>query len=301
MKDIFLVLCPNSNKVIGLSNRRYGVLPESITNNWLFSFYKKKLWFEEKKPVFKILEKVENEDFELIYEMYLGLFKSWNVKLFNFNYPMGFSSLRAALEKLYYSRKYLINDVGYIHESLSKIYSEYSRRNYIRKDQELLRELIFICGMNCFVSISWTKLKKYTNLQVLKLLDPYKSTPPSYMKKCLQDLTVIRYPEREDKIFFKELSNYKIGGILRALNFLFASIQAPIVLNVVVWVNMKDILGYMMNKKEYNRKYQTIDLFNKLVTTKKNHVSPDEFQKILEFEEEPIDRKYRLYRKEKFY
>lgn len=301
MKDIFFIICPISNEIIGLSNQKYGVIPASIKENWQFILYEKKLSFEEKRPVFKIFEKVEKKEFELIYEMYLGLFKSWNVKLYNFNYPIGFNSLRSALEKPYHSHKYLINDLGYIHECLSKIYSEYSCRNYVGKDHELLRELIFMCGIHCILGLSWNQLKKCTYSQIHKQLEPYESNLPSYLEKCSSDLNVIRFPNHQNNIFFKELSKHKIGGILRALNFLFASIQAQIVLNKVVWEHVDRILGYLMNKKEYNRNYQTIDFFNQLVTTKENHVTLNEFQQILKFEEESIDRKYRLFQKECFH
>ena len=278
MKDIFIVECPITERIVALSSSPYGKYANQLKNNWQFNHWIRMLSKRNLKPVVKILEKVSEKDFSLIYEMYLGLFKSWNIELLNFDYPIPISPLKSFIEKPYALNKYTLTDLGYIHEKLRDIYSHYKKITFLNNEHQLVFELITFCGIHVQYGEDWKELlnKTYNELDRRTRHD---DELPKYLFESIEHLGRIRMLKNQKKSF-EEISKYDLPQILNCLNHLFAEQQAYITLNEAVWPHLHAFLGYVQNKSEYNRKYQAIDLFNQFENGKSSKITLDEFNKM---------------------
>ncbi|MEQ8551931.1 MAG: hypothetical protein RIC06_00420 [Cyclobacteriaceae bacterium] len=291
MKDIFSIICPISGDIKAISKRRYGKLPSDILSNPDFFSWNKNLKEKHLKPIFRILDKTPNEDLDLIFEMYLGLFKAWNLELFNFSYPKKYEVFKRAIESPYTGNQYMITDLGYLKEKLDHIAFEINHKRITSTDRNFLIELIIYCGLNCLCDYPWDKIPipSLTWKDVEKIASNENIATRSY--SFLYNIDYLSRSDDNENLFFQEIYHYPIENIINCLNHLFAHFQIRISFTKQIWDNAYSIIQYLHNRPEYNRKYEVVQMFSDLESEKENWLSDQEFDERCDLTHEEIMEK----------
>lgn len=291
MKEIFSIICPISGEIKALSKRRYGKLPADILSNPDYFSWNKNLKEKHLKPIFRILDKTPSQDLDLIFEMYLGLFKAWNLELFNFSYPKKYEVFKRAIASPYAGNQYMIADLGYLNEKLDHIAFEINFKRISIADRNFLNELIIYCGLNCLYDYPWHKVPilSLTWIDVEKITYQEKVSLRSY--SFLSNIHLSSQLSEGRNLFFKEIHNYPIENIINCLNHLFAHFQVRISFTKQIWENAYSIIQYLHNRPEYNRKYEIVQMFSDLERDKKNWLSNQQFDERCDWTHEEIMEK----------
>ncbi|WP_421870686.1 hypothetical protein [Marinoscillum sp.] len=258
---------------MALSKCPYGVFPSSVKSNLLFQEWIRNLHKNELKPQFKIFEKVKNKDCDSIFDMYLGLFKSWGFRLYNDQVTLKIPPFKDAAASAMYEGKFLIQDFGFIHQKLAYITNELATRKYSLLEKSFTTELIILCHLNIDLSICWKKIITTPCSKILTLLEY-----DSYKHKYLNH--IIEYWEYKEVEAFPEIKDMNLSEILNSINYLFACFRVNLFFNKQVWDNAFDLYSYLDNVKEYNKKYEVVELFSELQRDMKNVLKQNEFDLI---------------------
>lgn len=276
-KEISLISCPITNQVKALSDKDYPKLPNSVLQHPDYMIWITKLRKYNLKPIFKIIDVVDTADAFIIYNMYLGLFRSWNVPLLNYSactarYKVFEKLLNESRKDTKNLDKYLIGELGYIHEHLQNIYNDAQKSKFLRSS--LVYQIILYCGIVVTYDIPPDEILQGREKYIRRLLESKKGL--FYLNDIFSRLIHLE-PYCQ---VFTEIADKSQRGILNVLNHLFAYHRIPIVLNSEIWTSLYRLHNYVHSCRHCYTDYKTMTQFSKLICDNVNSFTLAEFNRM---------------------
>lgn len=169
----------------------------------------------------------------------------------------------------------MINDLGYFESGLKVAIKENNKRRILEPD--ILYEAVLF-------ALLYTKGKcSSEKLVCLKVQDIENFKLDSFSKQitttCIYALFGSNTSNNDDNVF-KTTGIYGVYGIINILNYLFNRFQYQIVINKRIWDNLPDLLKYFHCSYKYDKIFNLVELYNKIITNDDEIMSIDEYQRI---------------------
>lgn len=243
MKEIFLVQCPISNKPMALSKEPFGLIPNWLKREPSFNVWQQSLKLQGLKPKISILERVDVSDFDLQFEMYIGLFTSWNFGLFNNvidPVTKGFDFQK--IHKYSSSELGLIDGIGSNPLNLDGLYQKlYNKMNL--RNRVLLLELMALYELRCLNHVSFDR----------ELFSSYSTeTIRNHPDIKVTNLLIDMRDAVHSKSLFQEVLDLCDIQLITYLNHLFWINGSPVILNSEIWVNLGILYGTFKKSSFHN-------------------------------------------------
>ena len=232
MKEIFIIECPIRNEPVALSKEPFGLIPHWLKRKKSFDTWETSLKLKKLKPKVSILDRANDDDFDLQFEMYLDLFQSWNLRLFN--------HLKDPKPKIFDYNKIkehkknnlgLIDGIGRTSLNLKGIYLKiYDEMNL--DERELYLELMAFYELRC-LGLVRPDPKSLSSCTIVEV----QHNPEV---KVAQSLIEQRLAENSTKLFIK-IPKISLVEVISYLNHLFWINATPIILNEEIWTRIDNI------------------------------------------------------------
>lgn len=286
MKEIYLITCPITDSPIAISKSDFGKFPYKVLKNPRYHRWRKEIRTLDLRPQFKLIDLVDDADLDLIYEMYLALFQGWNVRLYNFyngpKYKVPRAIENSSIQVLK-TDKFLLMDLPNLPSILGSISDHFMNKKMSARDRIIMYELILACALNSCTTETWAKVRSLSYKRAKELVLDLISSE-KYDCSYLLQITdyLVNSPERkelEPRLLVK-ISKMSLTRILSMLNYIFAFFQHQVIFNQQVWHRAYDLRMYLLNKPEYNRKYEVVELYRELIKNRSIQISPKEFNQM---------------------
>ncbi len=243
MKEIFTIECPIRNEPVALSDEPFGLIPNWLEKKKSYQIWNKSLRLRNLKPRVSIIDRVNDCDYDLQFEMYLGLFQSWNIQLMNFS--------KDTKQKVFdFKRIYTIgnDDLGLIdgigHNSLNlegvyKILYEGMKS----EDKELLLELFAFYELRCLGLVG----PNPQELRIFSITDFQNKLKINSTQLLIES----RIQDKSHRLFSK-IPSINIEIVICYLNHLFWINASPIIINLEIWDELDSIYKSIGNLHHYS-------------------------------------------------
>ena len=276
-RDIYVLECPETKKVVGLSKSLFPRIPHEIKRNQEYQARKSQLQKRDLRFRLKILDIVPAQEVDLFYSMYLSQFKSWNYPLFNYE-PKKPSKYLDVLSSsiLQVPDRYMVDDLGYLETNLSTIQIHLGHKPH-SLDREIQLEIILLCFILNHRSESWRSIKDYTfdNHDRLSL----------YCERVIELLASHKRVKNE-KYLLSILRGFDQGDVIRCLNYFFVRHQIKIVFNEFLWNNLYSFHTYIHGRERFKNEITSIaERYERFMKTEKILMRNEDKLQLKEYEE----------------
>ncbi|MEQ9467434.1 MAG: hypothetical protein RLN88_08485 [Ekhidna sp.] len=258
--EIFAIECPIEDEIKALT-LRYGHIPKEVRKSQEFYVWSRMIRKKGLKPRFTILDSnIDGIDQSLLFNMYIDLFKGWDVGLFNFTRK---NSLKISIKSAMFNRQKIkvdITDLGYFELALDKLMNDSPLKIFIPFDLAL--ELVLYCCLYRILKTDHLELLEYKKFELFEQLPSNKSELVATAYSLMMCTQIGR---RDEDYAFRIIRELSTTQIVKGINLIFKTFSFRISLDRKAWINLNGILGYLHDEKEYRNNPFFAEIYDQLL------------------------------------